>query len=569
MRLCYDIEANGLVDVEMDNKGNRKHLADTIHCICVQDIDTGDKWSFGPNDLADAVDLLNRATVLVGHNIIGYDNRLMKKLLDWSVPAGCRVIDTLIAGRLIHPDRQNLPAGLGGHSLREWAFFTGDYKQQYDAGWEVFSQEMLEYCAQDVAANVTIYAAQSAWIEENWKLVDFEQQVAEICNEMATTGWGFDLEQAQQYEHDLTLRRAEIEDALRLAFPTIINQRWSEKTGKRLKDEVIVFNPGSSKQWAERLTEKYNWKPKTTDAGNPVVDEETLKKLSYPEAQLGLEYRDINKKIGMLSDWIARVLDDGTIHGRTNSQGTATGRASHSQPNLAQVPSDPACRRLFGPRESDWVLVGCDLSGIELRCLAHYMFPYDNGEYAREILEGDIHTKNQNAAGLPTRNDAKTFIYALIYGAGDGKIGSIVGGNARQGKGLKEAFFTAVPALKTLIEKAQWKAAKAGRLRLLDGRSVPIRSDHKALNTLLQGAGAVISKVWLVLAKERLEATYPGQYRIHGWIHDELQVSCPPALADEVGALLVKAANDAGSELGFNMPVDAEYGVGKDWSCTH
>ena len=299
--------------------------------------------------------------------------------------------------------------------------------------------------------------------------------------------------------------------------------------------------------------------------------EETLRKLTYPEAALGLEYRDINKKRGMLADWIARCEASGgiTTHGRTNSQGTATGRASHSQPNLAQVPSDKGCRTLFGPSKPGWTLVGCDLSGIELRCLAHYMAPYDGGDYAREILEGDIHTKNQLAAGLPTRNDAKTFIYALIYGAGDAKIGSIVDGNAKRGKQLKESFFTAVPALKTLIEKAQWKANKTGKLRLIDGRSVQIREPHKALNTLLQGCGAVISKVWLKIAKERLEAQFPGQYQIHGWVHDEVQVSCPDALADEVGALLVQAANDAGTELKFNMPTDAEYGKGGDWSCTH
>jgi DNA polymerase-1 len=407
MRICYDIEASGLVNYELDNKGNMKTVADRIHCIVAQNVDTGQVWKFRPDEIAEAVELLKQATVLIGHNIIGYDNLIMEKLAGW-MPT-CKMVDTLIVGRLMHPDRTNLPKGLTGHSLKEWAKFVGNYKMDYDAGWEHFSEEMLTYCVQDVDANVSIFKAQELWVQDHWKLVNFEQQIAKACAEMASTGFGFDLDSAEKLEYELTARRAELEDKLRESFPTIVHERWSEKTGKQLKSKIEEFNPGSSIQWARRFEAKYGWKAKTTDSGNPIVDEETLKSLSFPEAELALEYRDINKKIGMVTDWIKRCVN-GRVHGRTNSQGTATGRASHSQPNLAQVPSDHTCRALFGPGPEGWVQVGCDLSGIELRCLAHYMAPYDNGDYAKEILEGDIHTANQNAAGLPTRNDAKTFI---------------------------------------------------------------------------------------------------------------------------------------------------------------
>ncbi|MBT61130.1 MAG: hypothetical protein CMA63_06245 [Euryarchaeota archaeon] len=563
MRLCYDIEANGLVNYEMDNKGNMKAIADRIHCIVVQDVDTDEVWRFRPGQHHEAADLLSKASVVIGHNIIAYDNVIMKRLANHEVK--CKIVDTLIVGRLMHPDRTNLPSTLKGHSLSQWAQHVGDFKMDYDGGWELFSEDMLTYCVQDVAANVSIFKAQLEWIYTNWPLINFEQKVAEICQEMAETGFGFDIESAEKLEYDLSSRKAEIEDNLREVFPTVIEERYSNKTGKRLKDKVTIFNPGSSKQWAERLGEKYQWIPDTTESGNPIVDEETLKSLSYPEAVLGLEYRDINKKIGMVTDWIKRCRD-GRVHGRTNSQGTATGRASHSQPNLAQVPSDHACRALFGPACKDWVQVGCDLSGIELRCLAHYMHPYDNGSYSNEILEGDIHTANQNAAGLPTRNDAKTFIYALIYGAGDAKIGSIIGGKSKQGKEIKKRFFEHIPALHKLMEAAQFKARKSGQLKLLDGRSVLIRSDHKALNTLLQGAGAVISKAWILLAKQYLKDI---PHELMAWVHDELQVSCPADRAEEVGNLLVKAAQDAGTRLEFAMPVDAEFQVGKDWSECH
>ena len=570
-RLVFDIEANGLVDLELTGKGEPKTIADRIHCICAVDCDTGEQFSFGPNDMEEAIALLDNASMLIGHNIISYDLRILDRILDWRPLSSVKLFDTLLVGRLMYPDRTNLPLGLNSHSLRDWSQFAGSHKDDYNGGWEEFSQEMLDYCLQDVVGNRAVAIKQGEFYRDNQPLIQLETTVAQLCCEMADNGWGFDLDRAVEYEQQLTLRSAELEDALRAAFPTITEERWSEKTGKRLKDKVTIFNPGSSKQWAERLADKYGWVPELTDSGNPIVDEVTLTNLSYPEAALGLEYRDINKKRGMLADWILRC-EQGTgvsIHGRTNSQGTATGRASHSQPNLAQVPSDSQCRELFGPRDAGWTLVGCDLSGIELRCLAHYMKPFDGGAYAKEILEGDIHTANQNAAGLPTRNHAKTFIYALIYGAGDGKIGSIVEGNARDGSTLKKKFFTALPALEKLIEKAQYRARKIGKLKMLDGRACPVRQVRTALNTLLQGAGAILSKYWLVEAKRLLELNHPGLYRIHGWIHDELQVSCPPDIADSVGGLLVQAALTAGDQLGFSMPMDAEYSHGKDWSCTH
>ena len=152
MRLCYDIEANGLVNYELDKKGNMKKVADTIHCIVVQDVDTGKIWQFKPGQHKDAADLLRQATVLIGHNIIDYDNRIMEKLAGFR--PSCKIIDTLIVGRLMHPDRTNLPEGLTGHSLKEWASFVGNYKMQYDLGWEQYSEQMLEYCTQDVARSV-------------------------------------------------------------------------------------------------------------------------------------------------------------------------------------------------------------------------------------------------------------------------------------------------------------------------------------------------------------------------------------------------------------------------------
>ncbi len=564
----FDIEANGLVNLELDNKGRANTRADTVHCIVVTNVTTGEVHAARPDNLQMALDVMDTADVLIGHNIVGYDIPCLEKLLGWSPKPHTKLVDTLVVGRLMHPDRTQLPEGLRGHALKDWAKYAGNFKQDYDAGWEFYSEEMLEYCIQDVDANISIYKKQLPWIKENWKLVNFEQQVAALCQDMTRDGFGFNTEKGEKLQYEFTVRRAEIEDKLRESFPDIVEERWSDKTGKRLKDKVTAFNPGSSQQWASRLKDKYGWVAKTSEKGYPIVDEEVMSKLKYEEAQLGLEYREINKKLTMVTDWLMRVQDDGCIHGRTNSQGTATGRASHSQPNLAQVPSDPQCRALFGPNKDGWVQVGCDLSGIELRCLAHYMAVYDDGAYSNEILSGDIHTHNQQAAGLPTRPNAKTFIYAFLYGAGDGKIGQIVGGNAKDGKRLKDQFFEKIPAMKKLVDAVTYKTMETGSLKLIDGRTVLVRSPHKALNTLLQGAGAIVSKAWLVIARQQLDAA-GLDYSIMAWVHDELQVSCPADVAQQVGDILVAAARESGDRLGFRCPVDAEFDVGADWSACH
>lgn len=557
----YDIEANGLLpDV------------DTVHCIAIQDPRTYEMWSYGPAEINDAIDKLNEADVLIGHNIIGYDNRVLSRLYPKFKPKA--VIDTLIWARIIHPDRTQLPCGLDRHSLEAWGkYLGGQQKAQYTGGWSAFSQEMLDYCIQDVRTNTEIYWHLDQKTGTDQSILsarDTEQQVADICMDIELTGFGFDAAMSQNVVMSLTLQLSEIEMKLQESFPTIVNERFHKTTGRRLKDEVIEFNASSSKQWAFRLQEKYGWKPATTDAGNPIVDEATLKGLDYPEAALGLQYRDISKKLGMILDWQQRFKCDmithtPRIHGRINSQGTATGRASHSGPNLAQVPSDPLCRRLFVPYPGNR-MVGCDLSGIELRCLAHYMHRYDNGQYADIILNGDIHTENQKAAGLPTRNDAKTFIYALIYGAGDAKIGQIVGGSRKDGADMKQRFFDRIPALRRLITDVQAAAKSRGNIKLLDGRRIPIRAEHKALNSLLQGAGALISKYWLMNTQAELVNM---DAHLVGWIHDELQVDCKAAVADEVGLIMVEQAAKAGTMLNFNMPVDAEYSVGWNWSETH
>ena len=272
----------------------------------------------------------------------------------------------------------------------------------------------------------------------------------------------------------------------------------------------------------------------------------------------------------MVLDWNTRanLTRDGHIHGSVNAQGAATGRCTHSQPNMAQVSKDKEARKLWIP-DTNCVLVGADLKGLELRMLAHFMAKYDGGKYGEKILTDDIHTYNQKAAGLPDRDAAKTFIYAYCYGAGDKKLGTIVGGTSAAGKTIRTKFQKEIPALEKVHQDVKFSVAKTKGVKLLDGRIVPVRSEHAALNTLLQGSGAVLSKLWMCIANRNLKKIYGTTVKQVAYIHDELQFTCPPEIADAVGKVITDAATDAGVRLGLKIRVDAGYSVGKNWSETH
>jgi DNA polymerase I-like protein with 3'-5' exonuclease and polymerase domains len=262
--------------------------------------------------------------------------------------------------------------------------------------------------------------------------------------------------------------------------------------------------------------------------------------------------------------------------------GAITTRCTHSHPNLAQIPSNSApygkeCRGLFGVEQGEY-LVGCDVSGLELRMLAHYMAMYDGGAYGEIILNGDIHTENQKAAGLPTRNNAKTFIYGFLYGAGDAKIAEIVGGTARQGKALKEKFLSNTPALKQLREAVANKVKSTSTLKSLDGRILPVRHQHAALNTLLQSAGAIVCKMWVVhFHKLMREAGYVHgvHYKQAAFVHDELQVRVNAKVfpiqdgKSFVGDTAKRAIKEVGEMLKVRLPLDGEYAIGKSYAETH
>ena len=539
--------------------------------------------AFGPKELTEAFRLMRCAKALIGHNIIGYDLPVIERLNSMIFPAA-EVYDTLLLARLCWPDVQQddwsrvnegFPKELAGrHSLKAWGYRLGMRKDGWGetTDWQEYSDEMRDYCIRDTEVTATLWRAILA--EKPTKTaVRIEHDFARIIRMMSESGFGFNRKAAEELAQQLTVRREELRAELVAAFPPT---RVEMKT----KIKEIPFNPGSRLDIARGLTRLHGWQPKDfTPDGRPKIDESVLSSMDYTEAKLLLEYLTVAKRLGQLAEgkeaWLT-LERHGRIHGSVNTNGTVTGRCTHSRPNIAQVPGNRSpygkeCRSLFVPKHG-WVLVGADASGLELRCLAHYMAPYDGGAYATEILEGDIHTANQKAAGLDTRDQAKLFIYAFLYGAGDEKIGTIVGGGSKEGKRLKKQFLDRTPALKILREKVAAAAKERGFLVGLDGRRLPVRSAHSALNTLLQSAGAVIMKQATIILHRELESAniqWGRYWRLVAHVHDEVQIECDAGVASEVGVVAVSSIREAGTALQFKCRLDGDWRSGGSWAETH
>ena len=512
-----------------------------------------------PETLSEA---LRSSVSVVGHNLIGYDLPVLNRLWGLSVESE-RIIDTLVLSRLADPSKS------GGHSLRNWGNELGFPKGDHN-DWTCLSADMVKYCIRDVELTEAVHQKLMKDMAcFSTASVDLEHQVQFITNQQEKNGWTLD----QQLAHELCATFKErmnvIEDDLQSKFPPIVHERHSEKTGRRLKDKVETFNVGSRQQIAKRLGQIGAVFGKTTDKGNPIVDEAVLAKIDLPEAKAVSEYLMLQKRYAQVHSWLDHVNEDtGRVHGRVISNGAVTGRMTHQNPNMAQVPSSNSpygkeCRTCWTV-PGGTKLVGFDASGLELRMLAHYM---DDKEFTNVLLKEDVHTRNQMAAGLADRDQAKTFIYAFLYGAGDAKIGTIVGGSARDGARLKERFLGNTPSLESLRERVV-RASARGYIRGLDGRRLHVRSGHAALNTLLQAAGAVVMKKALVIL-DKYAKEWELDYRFIGNVHDEVQTEVREAHADKFGWLGVECLKAAGIEFGLRCPLDGEYKIGENWSETH
>lgn len=548
MRIILDIETNLSFD--------------KIWCVVTRDVDNDMVSTFMSSDNLQSY--LNKADKIIMHNGIFFDAPMLKKI--WGITMKkSQVVDTLVMSRLYNPSLEE------GHSLASWGERLGFPKYDF-TDFSHFSQEMLDYCIQDTLVTKQLYLHLEKEMQNDYsqKSIDLEHEVAIIIAEQERNGFKLDERAAQTLLCELKTKLATHEVSLQSIFPARVESgRTHKTTGKPLKDIITPFNPGSRKQIAERLIEK-GWKPKKhTEKGSVIVDETTLEGIDIPEAKAIAEYLMLQKRIAQIESWIEAVEDDGRVHGKVITNGAVTGRMTHHSPNMAQVPNSgavygPECRALWTV-EKGYKLVGIDASGLELRMLAHYM---NDDAYTNEVVSGDIHTANQTAAGLETRNQAKTFIYAFLYGAGSAKIGTIVGGSAKEGQKLIDSFLRNTPKLKALREKVSRIFVQKAWLPGLDGRKLLVRSEHSALNTLLQGAGAIVMKQALVLFKKELvREKIWHEFKVN--VHDEWQVECKEDDAVDVGRIGKWAIQEAGIVLNMRCPLDGEYKIGNNWKETH
>ena len=410
--------------------------------------------------------------------------------------------------------------------------------------------------------------------------ITLEHQVATILTKQEHHGWYFDEKSARELESTLRNELESTQAKLRADFPYVAGavftpKRDNQRTGyvkgvsfTRLKD----FNPQSRDHIAWILSTHCGWQPSLlTNSGKAVIDETVLKDIGTDIALRFLRVLELTKMLGMISEgvnaWQKLVTTSSRIHHHC-SVGCATHRASHRSPNLSQVPSDERFRRLF-TASPNMVMVGADLSGIELRMLAHYLARYDGGRYADILLNGDIHQENADKIGI-SRRQVKTVTYAFLYGAGDQKIGTSFDGSLgedkakRKGKEIRKAFVDAIPGLSDLLQAVK-RAAERGYVRGLDGRHSSVDKGHVALNYLLQGSAATIAKRWMVLADEQLDS---HSHQL-GFIHDELQYETIPESVDDLKFLLELTAVQAGEYYNLRLPIAAEAKSGKNWAEVH
>lgn len=599
----FDIETDGLLTWQVSSKDDHT-VTQMLGAVVEYD---------GKQQVFDAVhqlvDYLNTFDLLVAHNGVVYDRPCLEYLTGMRITTP--VLDTIIAARLTHLDLKNdefeemrsgdlkVPSRLIGlHSLEAWGYRIGELKG--DSGCETkqdwknakWTPEMETYCRQDVTVTRKLFEY-LPFIPEN--VLEVEHQFATNMVQQQKNGVRFDLEHAVKTRRALQDELDQVVAELKATVPPwqkfVRNgfRMYVDESGKRRRSatkediyETVEFNPGSGDHIAHVLTKVYGWVPKEfTKTKKPVVDEATIEKLKYPIVPLLLRHMLLKKRLGQLAEGrenlIDSVLYDGRIHGTVNTLGTVSTRCSHAHPNLAQVPSVKAefggdFRACF-LADPGWVLVGADAAALELRCLSHYLAKWDGGAYGKIVCEGkqeegtDIHTVNQKAARLKTRDQAKTFIYALIYGAGDMKIGSIVGKGRRYGRQLKDAFIKNIRGFRQLLDGIA-KATQRGYLVGLDGRHLPVRSEHSALNLLLQGCGAIIMKYAQVKLQKQLEDLgIPHKFLLN--IHDEFQITTPEEHGEAVGRMAVQAITDVGVDLGFRCPLSGAYSVGSSWKETH
>jgi DNA polymerase-1 len=581
--LIIDSEADGLLDTVTQ-----------IWCVCTKDVDTGEikRWKY--DRLQEFKEYAEGYDQWVGHNIISYDCPLFMRFLGMHRPlTPAHVLDTLTLSLLSEYTRKN------GHGLDGWGK-TLNFPKGGFTDFSHYSDEMMDYCENDVELTYKVlrYLQTETAEYDLTQALQIEYLTTKYMDKQQQNGFALNVRKTHSLYCELKENRDDKQKTLQDSFPPkgielcvkpklkedgsvskvglrCLGDQFQYTAGEFCPVKYKAFNPGSPKQVLERLDGfwhpiEYTKPSKTHPDGQARITEKNLETLhsDAPEgAHVLARYLMLKSRTKLVETWLEEEKD-GRIHGKVWSIGAVTHRMSHSDPNMANVPGPQSpygerCRSCWTVQDTDkQVLLGTDAKGIQLRVLAHYMADLD---YIEEVVNGDIHTRNQEALGIDSRDVAKTFIYAWLLGAGSGKIGDILGVSTKGGREATDRFLDAYPALKRLKDRAA-TAAGLGYLVGLDGRRVEIKSEHYALSVYLQSAESIIMKVALHLWNKRSTHLH---YKHVATIHDEWQTEALRTEAEELGHIQCKAISDAGKLLYCKCPMDGSFTIGTNWQETH
>ena len=574
--ICLDIETDGLDPTK-------------IWLAACKDIDSDFvKVCFNREELLKTI---ANTDVFIGHNILGFDLPCLKKL--WDIDIDYRKVkDTLVLSTLFYPERK------GGHSLEQWGIRLNNEKGKH-TDWSKISSDMISYCMQDVRLTGQVYKHLLDTEKDSFSdgSIELEHMIKHVITQQERKGFYLDekkthilLSEIKSKSDEILLQvRQEVKPSVRLVrevIPRYKKDGCLAATGLQSIDRphetvggpfsMISFEPfnlGSPKQIIARM-ERFGWKPvEFTEKGQAKITQKNLETVSStaPSSIRSLaKWKMLETRVKTMEGWLDALSSDGRVHGKVFPMGAVTGRMTHAEPNLANIVSS---NKPYGTElRSCWTvenvdthcLVGMDVKGLELRMLAHYM---QDDNFTSEVIDGDPHTYNQNAAGLETRAQAKTFIYALLYGAGAAKIGSIINGSSRQGKETQEKFLRNVPKLGKLIGAVQKKASR-GYIRGIDGRKLWIRQARAALNTLLQGGGAIVCKQWSIILHDEIQRRNLDAHLVNT-IHDEQQYEVSKEHSEELMEIADTTMLKTGEFFNMRLPLNADATMGTTWAETH